>query len=195
MKKVIRLTETDLEKIVRKVIAEQEESNSRTIEKTAEQVKGSRSELINKWKSYFPDVAWFQQIRQDSKANKFKIIDSQNLQNEGLQKMYSAFRTFIDPSVPDLNDASNFYNWLEEKSVAQKFHNAPTKWFSDLGKTQELLTGMIPILTASQYPQTLPYEESLAKAQRFSPELKNNKFFSSTNQVLPKKAYEMITMV
>ena len=195
MKRVIRLSESDLETIVRKVIAEQEVSNGRAIEKTTQQVKGSRSELIDKWKSYFPDVAWFQQIRQDSKANKFKIIDSQNLQNEGLQKMYSAYRTFIDPSVPNLNDASNFYNWLEEKSVAQKFHNAPTKWFSDLGRTQQLLTGMIPILTVSQYPQTLPYEEALGKVQRISPELKDNKLFSSTNQGLPKKAYEMITMV
>jgi hypothetical protein len=195
MKKVIRLTETDLEKIVRKVIAEQEDSNGRTIEKTTGQIQNLRSDLLDKWKSYFPDVAWFQQIRQDSKANKFKIIDAQNLQNQGLQKMYSAYRTFIDPSVPDLNDAANFYRWLEEKSVAQKFHNAPTKWFSDLGKTQQLLTGMIPVLTVSQYPQTLPYEESLGKAQRISPELKQNTLFSSTNQVLAKKAYEMITKV
>lgn len=187
MKKIIRLTESDLEKIVKKVLSEQGVN--------VPAIQSSRSDLLDKWKSYFPDVAWFQQIRQDSKANKFKIIDAQNLQNQGLQKMYSAYRTFIDPSVPDLNDAGNFYRWLEEKSVAQKFHNAPTKWFSDLGRTQQLLTGMIPVLTVSQYPQTLPYEESLGKAQRINPELKQNALFSSTNQVLPKKAYEMITKV
>lgn len=195
MKKVIRLTESDLEKIVRKVLSEQGGTNGNVIQKKTEQIQGSRSELIDKWKSYFPDIAWFQQTRQDSKAGKFKIIDAQSLQNEGLQKMYSAFRTFIDPSVPDLNDAEKFYKWLEEKSVAQKFHNAPTKWFSDLGKTQELLMGMIPVLNASQYPLTLPYNESLVRAQKFSPELKDNKMFASTNQVLPQKAYEMITRV
>ena len=193
MKKVIRLTESDLEKIVRRVISEQQGVNGSIIQKKSEQVKGSRSELIDKWKSYFPDVAWFQQTRQKARDGKYNIFNPESLQDQGLEKMYSAFRMFIDPTVPDLDDEANFYSWLEKKSVEQKYHNPMTKWFNDMNTTQQLLMGMIPVLNMSSYPQTLPYEESLAKAQRVSPELKDNKFFSSTNQVLPQKAYKFIT--
>jgi hypothetical protein len=188
MKKIIKLTESDLEKIIERVISES--SNSVTpIEKTADQVQSSRQGLIDRWTTNFPTASWFPEIKSDKN---FRIFNEDSLRDPNLRKMYDAYRTFFDSSVPSMDSPSEFYDWLKSRSVKERFHNEITKVYSDISQTYSLLRGMIPVLNLSQYPETVPYERALTRAQKTNPDIKKSNLFIGVHPV-PKRAYETIT--
>jgi hypothetical protein len=118
MKKVIKLTESDLENIVRKVISEQNSGvafgsignglSFKSETKEQDSVDG-RPELINRWNQLFPNPAWYNGIR----TRKLDFQNFESLNDPELQKMYNVYRLFIDPNVPQISQSTidEFYEW------------------------------------------------------------------------------------
>jgi hypothetical protein len=198
MKKIVRLTESDLENIVRKVIQEQSaglafggEGNGFMMKREPkEQISSQVSDLNTKWGSMFPKPMWYNEARK-------KKIDFRNYEetkDPEFQKLYSAYRTFIDDKVPEISQGTNedFYQWMESFVDNGTYHNLATKYNNDINLVAQLFNGMLPVLKISNYPNTQKYELALTKAHKIDPSLKTNKFFNTVHPVA-KRAYEMIT--
>jgi hypothetical protein len=198
MKKVIKLTETDLENIVKKVLFEQNMGvafgsvgNGLTYKnetKEQDSVDG-RPELINRWNQLFPNPAWYNGIR----TRKLDFENFESLNDPELQKMYDVYRLFIDPNVPQISQSTidEFYEWLEKTMNEATLHNVRTKFIDDVKRVNELQRGMIPVLKMSNYPNTDPYETAFRKAIRIDQDMKTNRYYSAIHPV-SKKAYQYI---
>jgi len=200
MKKVVKLTESDLENIVRRVIEEQTMGvafggigNGLMMkgETTEQDTRSSKDDLIEKWNERFPDPVWI------SKARNMPIglENYETLKDQDFVKMYSVYKDFIDSKVPDVsqNNGEKFFKWMEDTMKLGKFHNIRTKFIDDIKNISQLQKGLPPVLKMSNYPNTNEYSRALGMAQRIDPTLKTNKFFGSVTPT-GKKAYETMTM-
>jgi hypothetical protein len=199
MKKVIKLTETDLENIVKKVLFEQNMGvafgsvgNGLTYKNETKEQDGvdGRSELITRWNQLFPNPSWYNGIR----TKKLDFENFESLNDPDLLKMYNVYRLFIDPNVPEISPTTmdDFYRWMETTMNASTLHNIRTKFIDDIKRVNQLQKGMIPVLKMSNYPNTDPYETAFRKAIRIDQDMKTNRYYSALHPV-PKKAYQYIT--
>ena len=203
MKKVIRLSESDLENIVRKVIQERVDGVAfgsvgngfgggiETKEQSEPSTPSSRTILYDKWNGMFPDLNWYNEAR----TKKVNFQNYNEIGETNFVKLYDVYRKFIDTNVPLIsqNTIEDFYLWLESFVDKGIHHNLVTKFQSDINSIAQFQKGMLPILKMSGYPSnTKEYETALTDAKKIDPTLSSNKWY---NTVRPesKRAYEIMT--
>jgi hypothetical protein len=195
MKRVVKLTEAQLEMIVKRVISEQsmgvafvDEQNGLKIKKeeTKEQqaapVQSQKQQILAKWNSMFPDKTWYQTARGTS---------SPNLNDANMQKTYAAYRKFFDNTVPDLkaNEGSDFFDWMQSKGGLNNVRN-------NINSVASLHLGLLPILVNSNYPNTVKFKEAFDKTIKFTdPKLKENMLVKTNRLNTLEKAYDVITQM
>jgi hypothetical protein len=193
MKRVVKLTEAQLEMIVKRVISEQsrgvvfgDEPNGLKVKKeeTKEQqaapVQSQKQQILAKWNSMFPDKTWYQTARGTS---------SPNLEDANMQKTYAAYRKFFDNTVPDFktNEGSDFFDWMQSKGGIGNVRN-------NINTVASLHLGLLPILMNSNYPNTVKFKEAFDKAIKFTdPKLKENMLVKTNRLNTLEKAYDVIT--
>ena len=199
MKKVIKLTESDLENIVKRVISEQNSGVafghvgngfSFKSETTEQETPTQKNLLIEKWVELFPSPSWYASVRN----KKFDFQNYNDVKDPEFKKLYNVYRLFIDYDVPPIEEDTieDFYSWMEKTTRAGNFYDMKTKFNDDLKKVNQLQRGMIPVLKMSNYPNPDPYETAFRKAIRIDQDMKTNRYYSAIHPV-PKKAYEYIT--
>jgi hypothetical protein len=203
MKKVIRLSESDLENIVRKVIQERVDGvafgsvgngfggSIETKEQSISPIPSSRTILYDKWNQMFPDLNWYNEAR----TKKINFENYNEIGEPNFIKLYDVYRKFIDPKVPLIseNTAEDFYLWLQSFVDRGLQFNLISKFHNDINSIAQFQKGMLPILKMSGYPHnTKEYETALTDAKKIDPTLSSNKWY---NTVRPesKRAYEIMT--
>ena len=195
MKRVVKLTEAQLEMIVKRVISEQSMSvafgsepngfkvkKEETKEQQAAPVQSQKQQILAKWNSMFPDKTWYQTARGTS---------SPNLNDANVQKTYAAYRKFFDNTVPDLktNEGSDFFDWIQSKGGFNNVRN-------NINTVASLHLGLLPILMNSNYPNTVKFKEAYDKAIKFTdPKLKENMLVKTNNLNALEKGYNLITQM
>jgi hypothetical protein len=192
MKRVVKLTEAQLEMIVKRVISEQsmgvafgDEPNGLKVKKEeakeqqAAPVQSQKNQLVAKWNSMFPDKNWYQTARSTS---------SPNFEDASMQKAYAAYRRFFDNTVPDLkaNEGGDFFDWMQSKGGIGTVRN-------NINTIASLHLGLLPILMNSNYPNTVKFREAYDKAHITDPKLKENMLVKTNRLNTLENAYNTIT--
>lgn len=175
-KKVVRLTESDLEKIVRRVIKESMgvgfmsgEPNGLKIKKmeTAEQTipqqlkPSNPQEVIKKAMAIFPDFKWYSSI---------KSQDNVNVTDPNTIKAFNIARTYFDKNLPqlNLNQGADFFEYMKKQGngdVMAAIRN-------DIAFTKSVQDILIPALQSSDYPNSKSFKYATETALRNNPAIK-----------------------
>jgi hypothetical protein len=192
MKRVVKLTEAQLEMIVKRVISEQSmgvafgsEPNGLKVKKeeTKEQqaapVQSQRQQIMAKWNSMFPDKNWYQTAR---------TSQSPDVKDVEMQKVYAAYKRFFDNTVPDLkaNQGGDYFDWLQSKGGLASARN-------HINTVASLHLGLLPILMNSNYPNTVKFREAFDRAHMTDPKLKENMLVKQNRLNTLESAYDAIT--
>lgn len=173
MKRVVKLTESQLEMIVKRVIEEQQAPQQPS------PVQSQRQQILGKWNSMFPDKNWYQTVRNTA---------SPDFEDANMQKAYAAYRRFFDNTVPDLkaNQGSDFFDWMQSKGGIGSVRN-------NINTVASLHLGLLPILMNSNYPNTVKFREAYDKAHITDPKLKENMLVRTNRLNTLESAYNTIT--
>jgi len=171
-KKIVRLTESDLERIVRRVIKESMgvafggEQNGLRIKRmeTKEQAPVTlkpvdTKSVVQKSMAMFPDPAWYKT------AALKEIIPS----DPNAVKAFNVYRRFFDTKMPQLslNQGQDFFNYMKEKHG----ENVVAKTKENVTLVKDIFNMLIPTLQKSQYPNTINSDKAIAAAAQYSPDV------------------------
>lgn len=180
MKKVIKLTESDLEKIVRRVIEEQYmgvafggEQNGLKIKKVEateqtipQQSKPSNpQEVVRKAMAIFPDFRWYGSVMNQENVN---------VNDPNAVKAFNIARTYLDKKIPqlNLNQGADFFDYMKQQGNG----NVMKAIMNGIAFTKSVQDILIPALQSSDYPNSKKFEYAIEQAQRTN---KNQNFTKS----------------
>jgi hypothetical protein len=180
-KKIVRLTESDLERIVRRVIKESMgvgfmsgEPNGLKIKKmeTKEQSVGvplkpvDTKSVIQKAMAMFPPVQWYNTI----KGQEIDVADPNAV------KAFNIARRFFDNKIPQLNaNDDKFFQYV--KQIGGGTTPGTMKYVHGMiDGTKKIYDILIPTLQVSNYPNTRPFQgvggdNAVASASKVNPNI------------------------